>query len=259
MATQTHVGEVLSENGPAASARRGQEGKGWELGRSMHLRIVRPARHDHTHGNDVFERSVHTHLQLDHLAARKHQKKAGGRIGCGGNVHTDMIALQMPRNLAARRTGHEGDGPRALMRILHQQCLAEGVAAAGKQRVRHLFDAAVNGLDQRNARHQPVPAGQPPLPHHIGHGQTGEKNGRQHQDHAHAGNVHQFVQRRGQAGRHRAQRADHGPEDAVEHGQQLPQHPDGDGQRQPDQHAGDENTFQAHGMKQPSGARKAWG
>ena len=151
----------------------------------------------------------------------------------------------MARHLAAGLAGEKRNGPGALARVLDEQRLREGLARAGKQRVRHLLDAGIDAAHHRNAVHQPLPLAQPPLAEHVGHEQARAQHHQRHQDHAQARDAAQLVGQRREAGHHRLGRGQHAEKDAVQNADQPQQHPHRDAHGQPHQQAGDEVLPQA--------------
>ncbi len=87
--------------------------------------------------------------------------------------------MEVIGDIAARPTGQKRDRPTAFAGILHEQCLAERLPAGRKQRIAHLFDAAVDGLHDRDAAEQVLPKQEQPLAEDVG----GEHAGDEHHDH----------------------------------------------------------------------------
>ena len=144
----------------------------------------------------------------------------------------------MGRQFTTRLTGQKCDRPGADSRVLHQQCLAEGLAARGKQRVADLLDAAIQGLENRDACKQTLPGTQQALAEQIG--------GKHPRDHHHDGGDHEPGARD-----HGTQPVLRSPIERNERGHQFihgidhaTQYPQGDHQRDPDDETGNQIALQ---------------
>ena len=82
----------------------------------------------HAHGDDVLQRLVDRHVELDGLGARHDEEEAAGGVG-RGRARTPRRVAARCRRRRAGRAGEEGDGPDARVRPAHQQRLAERLAA----------------------------------------------------------------------------------------------------------------------------------
>ena len=139
------------------------------------------------HRYDVFERFIDSHVEFNDVLGRHHQKEAGGRIGCGRHVDTDIFTFEVIDQVAPGLPGLECDGPAIQSRILHQQGFPKGITVRGKQRVRNLLDAFIYRVDDRDAREQLVPPADQLLPDEICGEQTCKQNHGQGQQRANAG------------------------------------------------------------------------
>jgi len=126
-----------------------------------------------------------------------------------------------------------------------------------KKGIRNFFDAGIDGFDDGDVGEQSIPLLHPPATRHIGHeGPRGQQQD-QHQRDAQAVILTQCVQPT-VARRHHdpdsPQKADKYPFD---HAVQPVQHPNGDGQGQPNQKACDEVFFEMHRISSVAGAGRA--
>ena len=148
------------------------------------------------------------------------------------------------RHFATGLAGDKGDRPGPLARVLHQNRLAKRLATARKQRVRHLLDRVVDAFDDGDVGQHPVGLIQNPLAGHVGHGHAGQPQSGDQNDHAQAWDLLHIVQKRVQALRQHCLRGrNHPGEDAVKRANDVFEHPDGDGQRQPDKQSGEDVFF----------------
>src|SRR5258708_8758271 len=92
-----------------------------------------------------------TFVELDDVGLADHQEESRGGIRRGRDIDAQIIPVEVIGDIAARPTGQKRDRPTAFAGILHEQCLAERLPAGRKQRIAHLFDAAVDGLHDRDA------------------------------------------------------------------------------------------------------------
>ena len=88
---------------------------------------------------------------------------ARGRVGRGGHVHGGQFAAGA---FLAHHAGDEADALHLAVREIDQHH-ALGAVGLGLQQVQQLARAAVNGLEQRNARDQAFQPRQQPLPDHA--------------------------------------------------------------------------------------------
>ena len=70
-------------------------------------------RRSDAHRDDVLERGVDAHVELDDVLARQHDEVAPGRIGRRRHVDADIVAAQVIRHIPARHAGQECDRPGA--------------------------------------------------------------------------------------------------------------------------------------------------
>ena len=102
---------------------------------------------DDAHRDNVFERFVDTHFELDDILCWEHQEETGCRIRCCRNVHADVCTREVIDNVTTRLPCLKSNCPTTLVGVLNKQCLAKGVAVRRKKRVGNLLDAVVDGID----------------------------------------------------------------------------------------------------------------
>ena len=153
--------------------------------------------------------------------------------------------MQMTRHIATRHAGLKGDGPAARARVLHQQRLAKGLARGREHGIADLLHTAVDGLHEGNAPEDALPQIEQLLPQDVRRQHAGDEHNADGQQHTQPGNVVRRLHLRRQQIHALVHRAD----------DQM-QHPQRDGQRNPDQQTGDDVFLEgaaSHGIRHLGG------